>query len=523
MNTSRTTGSTKKLIMWYKVNELFSNGLNYSQISRKLDVDRHRVSRYVAMSESEFLSSDAYKRNYNHKLDEYENFIVDELNSCPDYSSKQIEDHLKERYGEKLEDVCSKTIYNYVMHLRDKYSIPKPVQDPRPYDKLPELPFGEYAQVDFGEFWMKRDNDRHLKVYFFVMVLSRSRYKYVYFSTTPFNTASTIYAHELAFEYFGGRPEKILYDQDKVLLHDENLGDLILTKGFQTFVSQQHFTPVFCRKSDPESKGKVENVVKYVKYNFLRGREFTDGDKLGEECLAWLERTANGSMHHGIFRIPAELFEEERKHLLPYHGTPQPPKVEMKEYHVRKDNTISYHCSYYTVPSGTYRNAGSVVLVEEMEDRLHIYSKDTGKTLAIHPISEVKGTLVQDPDHKTVRGQGITDKEQEIHKHIGDIEALDLFLAGIYQSKPRYYSKNLSYLIHQMYGYKPEVIHEALVRCLTSKAYNARMLIEASESIRVSKGMQTLQTTQSSGVSPSISNINPERTSINSFEQYFAR
>ena len=26
MMTSRTTGSTKKLIMWYKTNELFSNG-----------------------------------------------------------------------------------------------------------------------------------------------------------------------------------------------------------------------------------------------------------------------------------------------------------------------------------------------------------------------------------------------------------------------------------------------------------------------------------------------------------------
>lgn len=523
MNTSRTTGPTKKLIMWYKVNELFSNGLNYSQISRKLDVDRHRVSRYIGMSESEFLSSEAYKRNYNHKLDEYENFIVDELKSCPSYSSKQIEDHLKEHYGDRLDDVCSKTIYNYVIYLRGKYSIPKFEKEPRPYDKLPELPFGEYAQVDFGEYWMKREDGRHLKVYFFVMVLSRSRYKYVYFSTTPFNTASTVYAHELAFEYFGGRPEKILYDQDKVLLHDENLGDLILTKGFQAFVSQQHFTPVFCRKSDPESKGKVENVVKYVKYNFLRGRGFTDGANLNEECLAWLERTANGSMHHGIFRIPAELFEEERKHLYPYYGTPQPPKVEMKEYHVRKDNTISYHCCFYTVPSGTYRNAGTRVMVEEQDGKLHIYSKDTGKTLAIHPISEVKGTLVQDPDHKTVRGQGITDKEQEIHKHIGDIDTLDLFLTGIYQSKPRYYSKNLSYIIHQMYGYKQEVLHEALVRCLTSKAYNARMLIEASESIRVSRGMQPQQIPQGSSIPASIGDIQPERTSINSFSQYFSR
>ena len=102
-----------------------------------------------------------------------------------------------------------------------------------------------------------------------------------------------------------------------------------------------------------------------------------------------------------------------------------------------------------------------------------------------------------------------------------DIEALDLFLAGISQSKPAYYSRNLSYIIHQMYGYKPEVLHEALVRCLTSKAYNARMLIEASESIRVSSGMSVIQQPQTASVPPELSNMRPERTSINSFEQYF--
>ena len=368
---------------------------------------------------------------------------------------------------------------------------------------------------------MQRADGRHLKVYFFVMVLSRSRYKYVWFSTKPFNTAMTVYAHELAFTYYGGRPKKVLYDQDKVLLHDENLGDLILTKGFRAFVAQQHFEPVFCRKSDPESKGKVENVVKYVKQNFLKGRLFTDAEHLNDECLAWLERTGNGTMHHGIYRIPKDVFNEEQKYLQPYYGTPVAPQVEMKEYSVRKDNTISYHCSYYTVPSGTYKNAGTRVMVEEQEGHLHIYSKETGKRIANHPLSEVKGVLVQDPAHKTVRGAGITDKELTIHGYIGDIEALDLFLAGISQSKPAYYSRNLSYIIHQMYGYKPEVLHEALVRCLTSKAYNARMLIEASESIRVSRGMSAIPQSQTTNISRELSNIRPERTSINSFEQYF--
>jgi len=519
MNTSYTAKSLKRLEMWYKIRELFSNGQTFSQISRRLGIERHRVSKYAQMTESEFVSSSAYCRNYTHKMDAYEDFVLNELRCCPSYSSKQIEDHLKAAYGDAVKGICSKTIFNYVVHIRDKYSIPKFERPPRPYEKLPELPYGEYGQVDFGESWMMRADGRRLKVYFFVMVLSRSRYKYVYFSTSPFNAAMAVYAHEMAFAYYGGRPRKLLYDQDRVFIHDENLGDLILTRDFRAFVDQQHFEPVFCRKSDPESKGKVENAVKYVKYNFLRGRTFTDAGKLNEECLAWLERTGNGSPHHGIFRIPSEVFAEEKPLLQPYYGTPVPPKVEMKEYCVRRDNTISYHCSFYTVPGGTYRNAGTRVMVEELDGRLHIYSRETGKRIADHPLSEVSGALVRDPAHKVARGAGIAEKEQEIHRHIGDVEALDLFLAGISRSKPSYYGKNLNYIIHQMYGYRPEILQEALVRCLTSQAYNAKMLMEVSESIRVLRGSSALPAP--APIPHDAGGIRPERTSINSFEQYF--
>ena len=75
---------------------------------------------------------------------------------------------------------------------------------------------------------------------------------------------------------------------------DENLGDLILTREFQRYSSQMTFTPVFCRKADPESKGKVENVVGYVKKNFLRGRTYTNAQALNESALEWLTRTGNG-------------------------------------------------------------------------------------------------------------------------------------------------------------------------------------------------------------------------------------
>lgn len=520
MKPTSSQSSTKKHVMWYKVKELLDKGQSYSQISRNLGLHRSTISKYAMMSEEAFLQSGAYQRDYAHKMDCYEQFVLDELHQCNSYSSRQIEDHLKERYGASAKSICSKTIFNYVVHIRAKYNIPKTESSPRPYDHLPELPYGEYGQVDFGEYWMKRVDGHHLKVYFFVLVLSRSRYKYVYFSLQPFTTASTVYAHELAFAYMGGKPKKLLYDQDKVLLHDENLGDLILTKGFRSFVAQQHFEPVFCRKSDPESKGKVENVVKYVKSNFLMGRVFSNIDALNESALAWLERTGNGSMHYGIYKIPSDEFAIEKPLLQPYYGVPVSPQIEMKEYNVRKDNTISYHCSYYTVPSGTYKNAGTHVLVEELEGKLYIYSKETGKTLATHPLAEVRGSLVADPNHKTVRGVGITDKELEIRKYIGDVETLDLFLGGMANDKPRYYSKNLGYLIQRMQEYKVDILREAMLRCLNNKAYNAGMLIQVAETLRTQAGLSKQALPTRLEVPVVLQGISPEKTSIQSFEQY---
>lgn len=93
---------------------------------------------------------------------------------------------------------------------------------------------------------------------------------------SPFTTATSVYAHQLAFEYFQGVPKNIIYDQDRVFMVDENLGVLVITSGFRSYVDSENFEEIFCRKTDPESKGKVENAIRLVKYNFLRGREFTN-------------------------------------------------------------------------------------------------------------------------------------------------------------------------------------------------------------------------------------------------------
>ena len=99
MNIPYKTHIKKKYVMWYKVKELHRDGLNKSQISRKLGIDRGTVRQYLRMSEEEFLSSGICCREYSHKLDTYEPFIVGLLRRFPGFSSRQIEDRLKERYG----------------------------------------------------------------------------------------------------------------------------------------------------------------------------------------------------------------------------------------------------------------------------------------------------------------------------------------------------------------------------------------------------------------------------------------
>ena len=56
MDAEELTGSLKKLVMWYKVKELKSKGLNKTQIARCLGINRNTVRKYQSMSESEFMN-----------------------------------------------------------------------------------------------------------------------------------------------------------------------------------------------------------------------------------------------------------------------------------------------------------------------------------------------------------------------------------------------------------------------------------------------------------------------------------
>ena len=52
----------------------------------------------------------------------------------------------------------------------------------------------------------------------------------------PFTTQTAIVAHNYAFKYLGGRTQTIMYDQDRVFVVSENLGNIIFVKEFEDYV-----------------------------------------------------------------------------------------------------------------------------------------------------------------------------------------------------------------------------------------------------------------------------------------------
>ena len=136
------------------------------------------------------------------------------------------------------------------------------------------------------------------KIHFFAMVLSRSRMKFVYFQDKPFTVETICEAHEKAFDYFNGIPHTLVYDQDRVLIVSENIGDVVLTSFFKKYVKSRGIKLHFCRKSDPQSKGKIENVIQYVKKNFLYNRSYHDPESLNEETIKCLFQLKSIPLFH---------------------------------------------------------------------------------------------------------------------------------------------------------------------------------------------------------------------------------
>lgn len=449
--------------VYSKIQQLKSLGFKRAAVANRLNVNWRTVQRYWGMSPEEFESSLREVRRSG-DLEDHRNIILSWLKNYPSMTAAQVSDWLKEHYAVNAKD---RTVSRFVKQLRVQYDIKK-VKQEREFEAVEELPPGYQMQADFGEKWMSTVDGTKVKVRFVAFVLSNSRLKYVHLQTRPFTATDFIRACKDFFVYIGGVPAEIVLDQDSLVAVSENAGDIIFTYEFEKFRQEVNLKVFLCKASDPQSKGKIESVVKYVKNNFLAHRTFVDELALNATCREWLERTANAKVHGTTKRVPREAFLQESEHLRPF-GGPEDTASRGRERLVHKDNTVHYSSNRYSVPMGTY-SSQRTVLVREEDDMLRIHTV-LGDLICEHRIPPGKGLLVKNTAHSRDRTSGLDTLHDELNELL-DWQAED-FLQRIRVEKSRYARDQFLMLRALQEAYGREAVLDAIAFCEQSDLHGS--------------------------------------------------
>lgn len=265
---------------------------------------------------------------------------------------------------------------------------------------------GLQAQADWGESREVRFATGEVVTrYFFALVLGFSRLRFVTY--LPEITQSwLLWAHCRAFDFFGGVPERILYDNPKQLVKRPR-PDVVWQERLLAFASHYGFLPQACWPYRPQTKGKVENTIGYHERDFLLGLDPLPADdaELNRRALFWCEEVADRvCASTGV--TPRVRFAEEQVHLRPLPSLPFDCRsVETRR--VLREALIAYRGNRYSVPS--FFVGRTVTVKPGFDDTLRMYA-DT-EEVAVHPRLHGRGQVSVIPEHhaplwKALRGRG---------------------------------------------------------------------------------------------------------------------
>ncbi|MDH7514167.1 MAG: hypothetical protein QHH14_14575 [Clostridiales bacterium] len=415
--------------MFKQVQAFRRQGYSKGSIVRALRIDPKTMAKYFAMEEEDYR---AYRRDHLFRDKAFGDFRTEilevyEANDFRRLRVSSVYDYLEERYGALPGN--EQTLRNYIGYLIQTDSL-RLEENVRVYSKVAELPFGKQMQLDFGRYRCRSG----LVLYIFAAVLSASRYKYVIFQGHPFQTLDVIRHLLDCFDYFGGRPEELVIDQDRLMVVSENVGDIIYARDFKHVIDEQELGFYVCRRADPETKGKVENLVKFVKGNFLETRDFEDVEEANAGVVRWLRRRANGKISQATKQIPAVLIEQERAYLRPLRNSifRKDSLVGREERTANEKALISVQACNYQLPS-KYRN--KAVEIYATKEELFVFDIFSGKEIVAYQLSLIPGQLVS-----TRRRESEKTVEELKAAVIGlfEIESWKRFAEQNFKSFPRY-------------------------------------------------------------------------------------
>lgn len=418
--------------MYKEIQRLKALGYSKRRIGQELELDRSTVRKYFDMPPADYQKYRWELQNRLKVCTPYRQDILDlyEVNRNKRLNMAAVFDFLEEKH--EMLPISEKTLRNYIGFLRKTGEL-KLNMSGRIFQKVPELAYGKQLQLDFGQYRCFSG----LKVYIFAALLSASRYKYISFQLRSFKTDDVIHLLLDCFDCIGGLPQEIAIDQDRLMIVSENKGDIVYTERFGNFIREMDMAMFVCRKSDPQSKGKVENLVKYVKYNFFGIRDFENIDEANHSLTGWLSRRANGRISQASKKIPSEEIQEERKHLRPIRNS-----IFRKDSYSGREDRIVNDKGYIIVDSNSYQVPDifkkCTVEVYITEFKVFVFDSMTGRQIAEHNRSALTGQSITNTDYRRQKQSKIEELKAQAYNLYADLNVWKLFIDKNFSKYKRY-------------------------------------------------------------------------------------
>ena len=284
-------------------------GEGVREIARQLDCSRNTVRRYLR---------DEAARRYGPrepracKLDEYKGYLCERVEQArPRWIPATV----------LLRELRQRGYAGGISQLK-AWLAPLKKSEPEPLVRF-ETPPGKQMQADFT--YVRRGRDPLLAL---VATMGYSRASFVKFVASAAEDAATFCAglHE-AFDYFGGVPEHVLFDNTKAVVIERDAYGQGLhrwSNEMKDLAEACGFTPRLCRPYRAKTKGKVERFNSYLKGSFLVPLAATleasglrlDANLANLHVRRWLDEVANARIHATTKAVPAVRLAEERAVML---------------------------------------------------------------------------------------------------------------------------------------------------------------------------------------------------------------
>ena len=298
--------------------------------------------------------------------------------------------HTAQRIYERLRDEHSfkgsaSTVRRYVSKLK---ATGQEVFMPLQFDP------GEEAQVDWHSGWII-ENGVQRKVQFFCMRLCFSKASVV-IGYERADLVSFLDGHVRAFEYFGGVPRRLAYDNLKsAVIHVGKGRDRVLNETFKKLRCHYVFETRFCNIARGNEKGDVENLAKRSERTYLTPLpEVTSLDELNAHLLACCKKDLDlpGARPHQD-RLRSALLEEDRRGFIELQATTF-EACEPIDTTIDKRSLVTVATNSYSAPT---RWAHHPVRVKMFVDSVELWCEH--QRVAVHDRCHGKGQYILEPTH----------------------------------------------------------------------------------------------------------------------------